>query len=105
MRCGTPITGSDTITLGDMTYVLAGFGRRFAGHLIDVCLVSAPLVFAFVTSLVAISRAPECDSNPAQCIEDDRWLSGPLSIVLLWGYRSATGCYGMPWGPALAGGW
>ncbi|MFN8585934.1 MAG: RDD family protein [Dehalococcoidia bacterium] len=83
IRCGTPATGSDTITLETRTYTLAGFGRRLAGRVIDMTLLEGPLVAAvFVAAVVSLQS--DCVASRGECLRDDLdGLRAPVILVLL----------------------
>lgn len=98
VRCGTAAGGADTIVLGEATYVLARFGRRLAGHLVDTALISGPVVAASLV-LVMGSVWQDCNGGQTGCIEDDLgWLLSPwftiglqLITFLYWAFWDSRG--------------
>ncbi len=82
IRCGTPTSGAGTVTLAGSNYTIAGFGRRFAGHLIDYILVGGPF---FVVSMVVVIRGltSDCDATARECFNDNiDVLRTPAFLVL-----------------------
>lgn len=98
IRCGTPAGGADTIVLGNATHVLAGFGRRLTGNLIDTALISGPFFVAtFVLTMASLTQ--DCTGNRTGCLEDDLgWLRSPWFVLgsqlitfLYWAFWDSLG--------------
>ncbi|MEZ4552581.1 MAG: RDD family protein [Dehalococcoidia bacterium] len=81
-RCGTPARGEGTVALDAGIFLLAGFGRRLAGHLIDSTLLAIP-VLVIVTSVIAASYSSDCTTTRAECLRDDlRQISSPAALLV-----------------------
>jgi uncharacterized RDD family membrane protein YckC len=83
IRCGTPTTGAETVTLGDSTFTTAGFGRRLAGHLIDAALTYGAWITLVIIAIVDAAASECAQTSEGLCLDYGGTAFSPYTTVLL----------------------